>query len=78
MTQGTSTLKDMRDMPGACPFCSTLNSATFHYGPCLERNKIRVEVHFHGDAAGSKAWETDRSFEEQITEAIERAVRRAY
>lgn len=79
MTRDSSTIDgmdDMRDMPGACPYYSTPTSATFHYGPCSERNKIKVEIHFHTD--GSKAWENDRSFEEQVTEAVKQAARRAY
>ena len=78
MTRDSSTIDsmdDMRDMPGACPYCSTPRSATFHYGPCPERNKIRIEVHFHNNGA----WQGGKGFEEQLVKAIvEEAARLAY
>ena len=71
MQNSTSTIMDMREVSGACPWRSTPTCATFHWGPCPERNKVRIDLHIHG----SRQWDNE-GLEEQLSDMIEHTVRR--
>lgn len=73
MTQSGTSAADMRDMPGACPYCSTPTCATYHHGPCPERNRLKLDINLRVE--GSQYLSKD--FEEKVRRIITKEVRRA-
>ena len=72
MTKPDTSATDMRDMPGACPYCSTPTCATYHCGPCPERNKLKLDINLRIEGP-----QLSEDFEEKVRKIITKEVRRA-